>query len=260
MRKKTIPLQAEFAMELAVDAGSIISHDFSMHVKKELKPDNTFVTGTDLKINNMVIKEISKRYPNHNILAEEYSLAAKASEYTWVCDPIDGTISFSHGIPTAVFSLALVRSGRPILGVVYDPFQDRLFLGMYGKGATLNDKKISVSSDKKVRGSIIGFAAWQDAQEDITNAYPKMIKEGASVLMLGSITYMGALVAAGELSACVHPARMPFDTAAVKVIIEEAGGKVTGLNGKKQRYNNRINGAIMSNGRLHDSLVSIVRS
>ena len=90
--------------------------------------------------------------------------------------------------------------------------------------------------------------------------YIELVDRGASVLMLGSIAQMGALVASGELSASLHPARMPYDTAAAKVIVTEAGGRVTSLSGTSQSYDGPIEGAILSNRLLHDKLVEIVRT
>ena len=256
---RELSLQASFAIDLAKEAGSIMTQSFGIDMKKEIKSDGTVVTDADIRINSLMVRAIQKNYPGHNILAEEYSPKAIASDYTWVCDPIDGTISFSHGIPTAVFSIALVRKGRPIIGVVHDPFQERTFLGIAGNGSVVNNKKLSVSKNAELEGATIGFVAWKDAQRKIVSDYDKLIDKRARVLMLGSITYMGALVAAGELEGCIHPARMPFDTAAVKVIIGEAGGKVTSLSGKPQRYDGPIEGAIMSNGLIHSKLIDIVR-
>ena len=257
---KTQSKQLGFAVELARGAGEIMKNSVRKELKVETKEDKTVVTDVDKRINSMVIEAIQKEYPKHNILAEEYSPKSKNSEYTWVCDPIDGTLVFSKGIPMSVFSIALVENGVSSIGVIYDPFHDKMFTGVYGNGAKLNNDSISVSNDYSFEGAVIGMAAWKSAQRDIRAVYSAFIDRGASVLMLGSIAHMGALVASGELSASLHPARMPYDTAAAKIIVTEAGGRVTSLSGTNQRYDRPIEGAILSDKLLHDKLVDILRT
>ncbi len=250
----------EFAIDLAKQAGAIIKANFTLGMKKEWKADNTPLTVTDLTINQMVIDAVQKNFPLHSVLAEEGSAMIEGSEYVWVCDPIDGTIPFSHGIPTCVFSLALTHHGEPILGVVYDPFMDRLFVGEKGGGATLNGNPIHVSPATSLMNAIAGVSYWAVApffqysrlQESLSNQGVKMV----NVL---SITYMGALVASGELVATVFQGISPHDTAAIKVIVEEAGGKVTDVFGKEQRYDRDISGHIVSNGLLHPKLLELIR-
>ena len=252
--------QLGFAVEIAREAGTVMKSHFMKDMKREFKTDHTIVTEVDKKINSMVIDAVRRAYPEHNILAEEYSPKAKNSEYTWVCDPIDGTMVYSKGIPMAVFSLALVENGRAIVGVIHDPFQDRMFSGSAGDGASVNGSRLSVSTDGSLKGATVGFAAWKNAQRDIRRAYDALIDRGSSVLMLGSIAHMGAFVASGELSACIHPARMPYDTAAAKVLVTEAGGLVTSMSGRSLAYDKAIEGAVMSNKLLHDKLVGLVRT
>src|SRR3990167_6073867 len=135
----------DFAINLAYKAGERMRKDFTLGMKKEWKKDKTPVTVTDTVINRMVIDAIEKEYPSHSILGEEEN-KMKESEYVWVCDPIDGTVPFAHGFPIFAFSLALVKNGAPILGVIYDPMLDRLVYAEKGKGAFLNSKPIKVSS------------------------------------------------------------------------------------------------------------------
>lgn len=249
----------DFAVDVAKEAGSVIRSEFRLGMKRSLKSDKSFVTESDIKINSMVIRAVKKEFPNHDIFAEEGSSLGNKSGYTWVCDPIDGTIAFSHGVPTSAFSLALVKDGKPIIGVVYDPFMDRMYSAQTGKGSFLNGERIRVSNERKLKGSIVALSHWNGAQFDLSKLYERLIDSGASVLKLGSIVYGGALVSVGEFSASVHPAKASYDSAALKVIIDEAKGKVTDIFGDNQRYDGKINGAIMSNGLVHAQLVKLVR-
>ena len=248
-----------FAIELAMQAGKIIKTNFSLGMKKEWKADNTPLTETDLAINNLVLTSVKKEYPGYSILAEEESDFSETSEFVWVCDPVDGTIPFSHGVPTCVFSLALVQNGKSILGVVYDPFMDRMFFAEKGKGATMNDGKISVSSNSDIKNSLFGVCAWWEAQFNVIPLVEAMDKEHAKIMNCVSITYMGALVANGEFAGTVFPGSKSHDTAALKVIVEEAGGKVTDFFGNEPRFDRDNKGYVVSNGVLHEKLLMLIR-
>ena len=233
--------------------------NFRIGRKIEFKEDKTEITETDLAINDLIIKKINEKYPEHDILAEEKSDMSKNSDYVWVCDPVDGTIAFAHGVPTSVFSIALTYKGESILGAVYDPFMDRLFYAEKGKGAFLNDKKIRVSQRDKIEDCLITLITWKQAKFNITNIYSKLIGTGADVWDVGSSVNDGCLVACGEFDAILFPQHKPHDSAALKVIIEEAGGKVTDLFGEDQKYNSEIKGLLATNGLIHNQLIKMIK-
>ncbi len=248
----------EFAINLAKEAGEIIKKNFKLGMKKEWKSDNTPVTETDFKINRLVIDSVKKHFPTHSVLAEEGNNLQDGSEYTWVCDPLDGTIPFSHGIPTCVFSLALVKNGEPILGVIYDPFMDRMFFAEKDKGTFLNGAKVSVSKKKDLEKSVIGAGVAKRDVFGVNKAIFPLKEEDAKVMNLLSICYMGMLVASGEFVAAIFSHTSAHDLAALKIIVEEAGGKVTDLFGKDQRYDRPIKGGLMSNGLVHKKILDII--
>jgi fructose-1,6-bisphosphatase/inositol monophosphatase family enzyme len=136
----------EFAKGLAKQAGQIMLDYFDGDQQVEIKADNSPVTIADKTINDLVINEIAKAYPDHGVVGEEASTDKQDQEYVWFCDPVDGTKAFTWGLPTAMFSLALVTKGRPVMGVAYDPFLKRMFTAVKGQGAFCNGEKISVSS------------------------------------------------------------------------------------------------------------------
>lgn len=249
----------KFALSIAKDAGLKIRNDFYSDKHIVAKDDNTPCTDTDTKINEMVIRAVRRTYPKHDIFAEEGSYTENKGSHVWVCDPLDGTIAFVRGIQTSVFSLALVRDGEPVVGVVYNPFANNMFYAQQEGGAFMNGNRIKVSKESKLGDSVLGMAAWRDSQFNLKPIYEKLIERGSSVLMLGSLTYMGALVSTGNLTATLHAARSAYDSAATKIIVEEADGKVTDLFGGKQRYDGQIKGCVMSNGYIHDELVSMIR-
>lgn len=248
-----------FALLLAKQAGKVMLKYFSFEIKRNWKQDNTPLTLADTQINNMVVTAVKKHYPNFGIIAEESGYYKPESEYVWVCDPLDGTIPYAHGIATATFSLALVKNGRPILGLLYDPFTDRLYLAEKSKGTTLNGRNVSVSKQKTLRNGVICLCYWSKYVDQFTDLSKRLIHSGSIVVNTVCTTYYGMLVASGELIANIFPGSKPWDSAAQKIIIEEAGGIATDINGHEQRYDRPTNGMIGANKFLHNKLLKLVK-
>lgn len=249
----------DFCIRLAQDSGEVIRKAFALGMKKEYKDDHTPVTEADYFINRMVIERINAVFPNHDILGEEESDRSRGSRFVWLCDPIDGTIPFSHGIPTCVFSLALVDDGKPIVGVIYDPFLDRMYYAEKGCGAFLNGKRIHVSQRSTMQGSIVALTGTSQSFKN-GKLYDVLRDSGLRIINLYTGIYEGALVGAGELLGVVLGATTPHDAASLKILVEEAGGRVTDGNGDEQRYDQAINDCIVSNGLVHNQLVAFLKT
>lgn len=249
-----------FALDLARDAGAIMKQNFILGMKKEWKSDATPLTETDIKIHGLVAAAINREFPKHALMSEEEEAGAHMphSEYVWVCDPVDGTHNFAHGIPTATFALALVHNGEPILGVINDPFMDRLFYAEKGKGAFMNDKSIHVSTKATVNKTVIGLGKWNDGVMNLFPVAEALRNSGVRLVTGLSVDYMGALLAAGEFSAVLFGGKSPHDTVAIKIIVEEAGGKATDLFGQNTPYNKDVAGQLASNGLVHEEILKII--
>ena len=243
-----------FAKDLALRAGDIMLEHFMVGAATKIKDDNSPLTIADTAVNRMVIEEVAKHYPEHGVRGEEESNQQDHHEYVWVCDPIDGTIPYALGIPTNVFSLALVVNGEPIMGVVYDPYLKRMFHAEKGRGAFMNDRKIHVSADGLEPRVPIGLSSQNSIQSHVD-----LKQRELRIFTMYSCVYSAMLVAAGQFAAHVHSGTHSHDVAASKIIVEEAGGKVTDLDGEEQRYDQPINGAIISNGVGHDELIALIR-
>jgi myo-inositol-1(or 4)-monophosphatase len=251
----------KFAMDLAKQAGKVMLANFNFGMKKVIKEDGSPVTKTDLAINKMVVERVKKHFPTHGVLGEEQSNLIANSEYTWVCDPVDGTIPFSRGMPTCAFSLALTRNGEPVLGVAFDPFLNRMFFAEKNKGAFFNGKRVHVSGRRGLRDSFIAYHTWKQAKFQMRNLSDDLIfKHDVCIFPIGSVVYDSMLLAAGELDGAIFPHNTAHDVAAVKIIVEEAGGKVTDLYGNEQRYDSEnIKGCAISNGVLHKDLLKVIK-
>ena len=257
----------EFAIDFAKKAGAVMKKYFAIGVAKKYKVDenNSPVTAADLEINSALIDAIREAYPTHSILAEEESFFTEPrGDYLWICDPLDGTRPFAMGIPVSVFSLALTKDGESLLGVIYDPFTDRMFVAEKGKGATMNGVPIHVTDRKTLKGSQGDVEFTRKGKYDILDLPRFLLSEHdvTSIAKIPSIVYVSAMVAVGQLDFVVFPMTTAHDIAAVKVIVEEAGGKVTSMMGNEQRYDydNTIDGALVTNGHIHEELLKAVKA
>lgn len=252
----------EFTKKLAKEAEEIALKYFSFETETTWKEDNTPLTIADTEINDLVIKRINESYPEHSIYGEEKSDKKEGSKYIWVCDPIDGTMAFSCGIPTFVFSLALVdqSNGLPILGIINDPVMRNMYWAYKGNGAYRNGKKISVSGSTELRNTYLNTAASGKSVGFSNLPFIKKLSEiKCAVMKFPSFIYGGIQVANGKYSGAVFFKEYGHDVAALKIITEEAGGKVTDLNGEERRYDQDGIGCIISNGILHEELLKIVQ-
>lgn len=249
----------EFAKDIAYEAGKIMLKYFKQNNGASYKGDRTIVTIADTQINSYLIEKVKEHYPEHSVDGEEEQFGR--SNYVWVCDPVDGTAMYARHIPVAVFSLALVIDGVPNVGVVYDPFTDNLYTAIKGKGAYKNGIKIQVNDialgDMR---SVSNYDLWPKAEYNIINLIKKL-GEKTYFVEIGSITRACMCVANGEFNLAIFPGteHKNCDVAAAKIIVEEAGGKVTDLFGNEQRYDQSIKGALISNGIVHDEVLEAIK-
>lgn len=249
----------DFAKDIANEAGKIMKKYFFKKDISSYKGDKTIVTLADKKINSYLIKRVKEEFPTHSVDGEEEQFGN--SSYVWVCDPVDGTAMYARHIPVAVFSLALVIDGVSTIGVIYDPFTDNMYTAIKGKGAYQNNEKISVNDyTLEDMRSVSHYDLWPEADYDISSVVQELGRK-TYFIGLGSIIRACTCVASGEFSLAIFPGttHKNCDIAATKVIVEEAGGKVTDLFGNEQRYDRSINGAVISNGKVHDEVVETIK-
>lgn len=250
--------EIKFGVKLARKAGENILKAFSINVERKWKSDQTPVTAADLRNNELALEEISREFPGITVIAEEKSLLQGLDEdVVAVVDPLDGTIPFIYGIPTCVFSFSLVARGIPFVAVVYDPFLDRMFTAQRGHGTFLNDTRIYVTSQQGFEKMIFGIG-WIREQINLILLQEALIKKGSYLISLLTSIYSGALVSCGSFAASIYPVKFPWDGASVKLLVEEAGGKVTDLFGNEQRWDREIVGCLAANPWLHERLVKLI--
>lgn len=249
----------DFAKNIAYKAKEIMLKYFNDDKFIDYKNDNTIITIADNEINKYLIKQVKLKFPTHSVDGEEESFGK--SNYVWVCDPIDGTAMYARNIPTAVFSLALVENGNPILGIIYDPFTDNMYSAIKGQGAYKNDLKINVNNlELEDIKSVAHYDMWPNSEYNIYDVIKELGKKTYFV-SIGSIARASMCVASGDFTLAIFPGtkHKNCDIAAAKIIVEEAGGKITDLFGNDQKYDSDINGAIISNRKVHNEVINTIK-
>lgn len=229
----------------------------SFHHKGELA---NFATEADLESEQIIYNLVRKYFPKHNFLSEEMGMVDNSSEYTWVVDPIDGTVNFSHGQPLWGPEIALFKNSQPVLGAIYLPVLNELYYAQKGKGAFLNGKKIQVSKENILARSLIGTELSYPAQRASQKMpFERFFRNFPTPIMCSlSTAYDLAYIASGKMDGFVEENPYAWDIGAGAVLIEEAGGKMTDWNGKpiiwklttEKHYN-----VIASNGILHKEIL-----
>lgn len=248
----------DLAKAIALEAGAIMLENFGPSTEHTLKEDHSPISDADVRINAHVIERISAAFPEHSLLGEEGEVLSDSS-HVWVFDPIDGTVPYVRGIPTNVFSLALVIDGVPALGVVYDPHLKRLYHAVRGEGAFLNDKRISTMKDAVLERGFIEISG----KKRITKStlYDELRNADVHLLSFYSTIYAQMLVACGQIEGAMYLSSKPWDCAAAKVIVEEAGGITSDLAGNDQRYDQSLTGFVTgANTAVHEGLLAVART
>jgi len=221
---------------------------------------NNLVTEADHAADKAIQEVIKKSFPDHGIVSEETAEKITESEFKWIVDPIDGTVNFANGIPICCVSIGLEQNGKMLMGAVYNPILKEFYFAEKGQGAILNDKKISVSNKTEVLRSclVTGFPyTYLDQQNGPLQVFERLIRKGIPVRRLGSAAIDLCWVAAGRFDGFYEHQLNAWDSAAGFIIVEEAGGKVTDLNG--ETYSPYQPGIIATNGIIHDELVEWVK-
>lgn len=220
---------------------------------------NNPVTEADHASEKAIFSVIKAAYPDHYILSEEAGNIVQDSTYKWIIDPIDGTINFAHGIPLNCVSIGIEHNEEMIMGAVYNPHMNELFFAEKGKGAQLNDRPIKVSAETEaIKACLVtGFPyTYLDSPNGPLQVFDRFIRKGVPVRRLGSAAIDLCWVACGRFDGFYEHKLEAWDSSAGYLIVEEAGGKVTDLQGHK--FSPYQHGIIATNGKIHDKLVAVI--
>jgi myo-inositol-1(or 4)-monophosphatase len=221
------------------------------------------VTNIDVAIERSFRAMIAERFPDHAVLGEELQPADQTDqlpEYCWVLDPIDGTTNYAHGLPIFCCSIALEQRGHPVVAAVFDPNRQELFTAERGQGAWLNGKPMQVSSADTLIDSLLvtGFhyGVHRDPGE-LMGLFTKFITRARAERRLGSAALDLCYVAAGRFEGFWEHKLHPWDIAGGALLVQEAGGQVTGVDGSL--YSSRGGSVLATNGRVHEEMLRTIK-
>ena len=224
----------ETSMEIAREAGTLLAHYFEKRVGYELKGEFDLVTEADRASEAFVVERLRTHFPHHAIVAEESGTHEGNSEYCWYVDPLDGTTNFAHGFPVFNVTMALERGGELIAGVIFDPLRQEMFFAERGSGAYLNNRRIHVSKAARLEDALVatGFPSRKRHLNVNVHFYHQMGMITHGVRRAGSAAIDLAYVACGRLDGFWEFKLKPWDMAAGILLIEEAGGTCSDMQGK----------------------------
>src|SRR3990172_7572661 len=250
----------ETAVRAALEAGKLAKRLLAKDTKISFKGEIDLVTEVDLRSEKQIIEEISKKFPDHEFLSEESGAKKTGSKYLWIIDPLDGTTNYAHGFPIFSISISLAFENNVLLGVVYDPNFNELFLAEKGKGATLNGKRISVSKTSHLSRSLLatGFPYYvHENPKKIFEYFERFYLKTQGVRRLGAATLDLAYVACGRIDGFWEAGLKPWDTAAAGFGVFGGGGGGSRFDGTD--FDNYFPETVASNGLIHEEMLSVMK-
>lgn len=254
------------AAAMAREAGALLRQHYQRGVVTEYKGEVDLVTVADRESEKLLVERLHARWPDYGILGEEGTRKHMECEYRWYIDPLDGTTNFAHGFPAFCVSMGLEhrRPGTPtdadgelVAAVIYDPLRDEMFLAEKGRGAYLNGRRIHVSSTATMAESLIatGFPSRKRHGNPNVHFYHEVTLRSHGVRRAGSAALDLAYTACGRLDGYWEFKLNPWDTAAGVLLVREAGGTVTYIDGSPFRLESAE--VLASNGIIHASLIHL---
>ena len=241
-------------------AGKILKEGYYSNKDVTIKAKKDLVTKYDVAVENYLKAKFTKKFKEFNIIAEESDNANVEFNNSIIIDPIDGTTNFVNGVPHTAISVGVYKNKKPYLAIVYNPILDELYEAKIGKGAFLNGEKLEVSKEENFQKSLIatGFPYTSGSNEDDLNDVVKKIKDILPLCQdlrrLGSASIDLCMVARGTFEAYYEMNLKPWDVSAGVLILSEAGGKITNINGDEYNlFEDKY--IVATNGKIHDKLI-----
>lgn len=253
-----------------LEKSSSIANNYFGNVDVSIKSgdSNQVLTRADLEIGNYIVTELQKNFPDHNVIDEESGIKDKGSKYTWVIDPIDGTGNFAVGLPLYGIIIGLIENDTPIVGGVAIPYFGQTYFAEKGKGAFRNNQHISVTEKRELLKTLVAYGMDRHQNDpDFTKKEMKILEKivnNIQNLRASNSVYDAMMVAEGRFGGYVNQSMRIWDIVGPQVIIEEAGGLVTDIEGKPLTYMDPIRKAnehftfLSSSKSLYPKLLSVI--
>lgn len=244
---------------IAREAGAVLREGYGNVQHIEQKGVIDLVTEFDKQSEEIILSAIQREFPGQAILAEESGRNRSVSKYQWVVDPLDGTTNFANGIPHFSVTMALYKSNLPVLGVTYDPLRDEMFSAESGHGATLNNRPIHTSPRTNLAQAVLSTNFPYDLRTNSRNNFAQFTQfqlRTRAVRHLASSALDCAWTAMGRLDGYWELGVQPWDIAAGVLLVNEAGGRVTLIDGDEYHLSNDT--IVVSNGLLHEQILRVL--
>lgn len=247
-----------FARQLALDAGTLLAGRFHRRHQIEYKGTIDLVTEADKMSEALIVDRIRKQFPDHGIVTEESPVQNANAALRWIVDPLDGTTNYAHGFPVYCVSIAVEQEGEIIVGVVYDPSRNDLFAARRGCGATLNGKPLAVSGVSELSRSLLATGFPYDirtSRDNNLDLFGAMAVRAQAIRRPGAAALDLAYLSAGCFDGFWELKLKAWDTAAGCLLVTEAGGTVTEIDGSSWQPDSR--GLLASNGLIHQQMMDV---
>jgi len=243
------------AIDIAREAGTLLVELASQPLEIKYKLRSDLVTIADRRSEELIVKRLHGRFPNHAIVAEEGGTHRSGSDYCWYVDPLDGTTNYAHGFPVYSVTLGLAQRGEVIAGVVYDPTRNEMYAAERGAGAFLNGQRLHVSSTEKLSASLVatGFPPFATNHDLNIQFYFRFTEVSHGIRRAGSAALDLCCVAAGRFEGFWELKLNPWDKAAGTLMVTEAGGRISDVRGAA--FNLLGDDIFASNGLVHDQML-----
>ncbi len=263
MKSEFVTVAVEVAQEAGLLLLSMLPNTRTTKLIGFKRNPTDLVTRADRMAEELIVRRLLDRFPDHGVLAEE-GTARAAGAYRWIIDPLDGTTNFTYGLPWFAVSIALEHEGRVVTGVIHHPAMDELFVAERGQGVFLRrgsqEEQLRVSDITQLSEAIVATGLPFDIRETGRNLaqISMMARTAIEVRMMGSAAINLAYVAAGRLAAFWEPGLNPWDVAAGSLLVEEAGGAITDMRGGPYRID--CSDVLATNGRVHREILAALQA
>ncbi len=240
-------------------AGRLLLENFQKVQRIEIKTRRDLVLAIDLKAERLIVQEIQRHFPDHNILSEQAGFTDKGSPYTWVIDPMDGSVNYYNGVAPFCTSMALVYRQTTILSAIYDPMEKKLYYAERGKGAWVNDRRLRVSRHADIHNTLVmtHLSSRRIARALTLKTFGRLYDYDMRIRLFGSGIAALTYVASGTFDIFYNILTYPWDIVSGALLVEEAGGKVTDFQGRPITL--KSTSIVATNHRFHATILRIVK-
>lgn len=253
-------LAKKVGAKAVTEAGKLVMTKFARINKMTFKRKNDIVTEMDYESEKLIIDIIRKHFPDHNFYTEESGTIDEQSDYTWLVDPIDGSINYFHAMAPFRIAVCLLHKEEPIMTFIYNPLRKQLHFAEKGKGAFLDGKRIKVSDNNDLKHTIVHthISSRIDARARTLLGLGSIFREILHVRVIGSGIAATTYIADGKFDVFFNISTNPWDVLPGALLVEEAGGKVTDVNGKKVTIDSTS--ILATNGKIHRKMLRMLKN